>query len=330
MVASKLQYELYQEVFNFCFHNFAESTKSTYRTHRDCYLRFCNFMGLTAIPASSNTVCLYAAFLARSLKFNSIKSYLNTIGVLHKEFGLHDPISDNWHIKSLLTGIKRVKGSTIKQKLPVTVDILKKINGLLNCNISFDASFWAVCLVAFFGLFRKSHPLPTSAAKFNPDSQFTEISFHFCSWGELLVVKWSKTMQFRDRVVSIPLPYITGSPLCPVTAICRALSFTRSAPKCFHAFAYYDPSLPGVSVLTYRAFLFKLRDCLDRLGYDSSDFVGHYFCRDGASLAFQSGVPVEFIKMLGDWKSDSVLLYLTVPLQYRLMSLTMIVKSLTH
>ena len=74
MVASKLQYELYQEIFNFRFHNIAESTKSTYHTHRDSYLRFCNFMGLTAVPASSNTVCLYAAFLARSLKFNSIKS----------------------------------------------------------------------------------------------------------------------------------------------------------------------------------------------------------------------------------------------------------------
>ena len=68
---------------------------------------------------------------------------------MHKEFGLPNPISDNWHVKSLLTGIKRVKGSTIKQQLPITVDILTKIYGLLNCNISFDASFWVVCLVAF-------------------------------------------------------------------------------------------------------------------------------------------------------------------------------------
>ena len=65
------------------------------------------------------------------------------------------------------------------------------------------------------------------------------------SWSALLNVKWSKTIQFRDRVVSIPLPYIIGSSLCPVTAICRALFFTRLAPQCFHAFAYYDPSLPG-------------------------------------------------------------------------------------
>ena len=113
---------------------------------------------------------------------------------MHKEFGLPNPISDNWHIKSLLIGIKQVKGSTIKQKLPITVDILNKIYGLLNCNISFDASFWAVYLVAFFGLFRKSHLLPISTAKFNPDSQFTKSSFQFCSWGALLDVKWNKTI----------------------------------------------------------------------------------------------------------------------------------------
>ena len=40
-----------------------------------------------------------------------------------------------------------------------------------------------------------------------------------------------------------------------------------------------------------------------------------------ASFAFQSGVPVQLIKMLGDWKSDSVLLYLTVPLSIRLQSI---------
>ena len=125
------------------------STKSIYRTHQVFYLKFCNFMGLTAIPASSQTVGLYAVFLARSLKFNSIKSYLNIIGVLHKEFGLPNPISDNWHFKSLLIDIKQVKGSTIKQTLPTTVDILYQIYGLLNCDISFDPSFWTACSVAF-------------------------------------------------------------------------------------------------------------------------------------------------------------------------------------
>ena len=83
--------------------------------------------------------------------------------------GLTNPLLDNWAVKSLLAGIKCVKGNAVKQKLPVTASILLKFYPLLNLSISFDASFWAVCLVAFFGLFGKSQLLPVSANKFNHD-----------------------------------------------------------------------------------------------------------------------------------------------------------------
>ena len=56
-------------------------------------------------------------------------------------------------------------------------------------------------------------------------------------------------------------------------------------------------------------------------------FASHSFRRGGASFAFQSGVPVELIKMLGDRKSDAVLLYLTVPLSIRLQSINMMSKA---
>ncbi|WAR29162.1 hypothetical protein MAR_002730, partial [Mya arenaria] len=35
--------------------------------------------GYPAIPASTQTLCRYAAFLSKSLKFNSIKQYLNIV-----------------------------------------------------------------------------------------------------------------------------------------------------------------------------------------------------------------------------------------------------------
>ena len=61
-------------------------------------------------------------------------------------------------------------------------------------------------------------------------------------------------------------------------------------------------------------------------------YASHSFRGRGEALfAFQSGVPIELIKMLGHWKSDSVLLYLTVPLSIHLQSINMISKSvLSH
>ena len=93
--------------------------------------------------------------------------------------GLPNPLFDNWYHKSLLTGIKRVLGDKVHQKLPITLDILKGIYHTLNVNSSYDASFWAVCLIAFFGMFRKSHLLPISASKFDGNKQFTRSCFKF-------------------------------------------------------------------------------------------------------------------------------------------------------
>ena len=110
-----------------------------------------------------------------------------------QEFGLPNPLLDNWAVKSLLTRVKRVKGNAVKQKLPNTASILLKFYALFNLSISFDSSFWAVCLVAFFDLFRKSHLLTVSGNKFNSDLQFAEGCFKLYTWDALIHVKWSKT-----------------------------------------------------------------------------------------------------------------------------------------
>jgi len=107
--------QLTAEVHNFRTHVFAESTKTTYSTHRNTYLRFCDRMGYCPVPVQTSHLLQYAAYLARSLKPTSIRSYLNIIGILHKELGLPNPLLDNWALKSLLTGINRVKGAPPNQ-----------------------------------------------------------------------------------------------------------------------------------------------------------------------------------------------------------------------
>ena len=140
--------QLEYEVSQYRSHTFADSTKGTYKTHLDCYIKFCLFMGFPSILATTFNTCLYAAFLARSLKASSVRQYIGIIGTLHKEFGLKNPLIDNYFVSSLLKGIKRVKGDSHIQKLPMTIDILSRIYNILNFRSSFDSSFWAICLTA--------------------------------------------------------------------------------------------------------------------------------------------------------------------------------------
>ena len=306
--------ELREEIAHYRTQVFAESTKATYKTHRDTFLRFCLLMGFDPVPLQPGHLLQYVAFLARTLKVPTIKSYLNIVGLLHKEFGLPNPLLDNWPLKALLTGIKRVKGQPPNQKLPITVPLLRRIHSKLKPHSSFDASSWATCLVAFFGLFRKSHLLPTSAKHFNPSKQFTKADFQFHPWGILITMRWSKTIQFRERVVCIPLLQIPGSSLCPVQAVTQAFRFTVQADSNSQAFTWLDQSSLKLRVLTYRAFISKLRETLQSAGIQAAAYAGHSFRRGGASFAYQSGVPLELIKVLGDWRSNAVLLYLTIPL----------------
>ena len=110
---------------------FAESTKATYKTHRNVYLRFCHYMGYTPVPVHPPYLLQYAAVLARSLKPSSIRTYLNIIGILHKEFWLPPPLLNNWPFKSLLIGIKRAVGTPPNQKLPITAEMLLQIHTTL-------------------------------------------------------------------------------------------------------------------------------------------------------------------------------------------------------
>ena len=147
----------------------------------------------------------------------------------------------------------------------------------------------------------------------------------------LIVVVWSKTIQFPERTVHIPIPYIHNSPLCPVCSLKHAMSFTYSAPPLSHAFSYYDLEHLQIRCFTYKQFLSKLRLCLSILGYPPDDYASHSFRRGGGgggSFAFSCGIPIELIKMLGDWKSDAVLLYLTVPLDIRIKASNLIAKSI--
>ena len=117
-----------------------------------------------------------------------MKNYLEMIGLLHKELGLPDLRSDNWFIKSFLTGMK--------QNLPINLDVLKGNFGGINLHINFDASFWAL-FYCFPGTFRKFHLLHLADAKYNPDKQFSRASIQIFAWGAVLK---SNRAKFRECI----------------------------------------------------------------------------------------------------------------------------------
>ena len=88
---------------------------------------FCTQFGYNPVPADPTTLCRYVCFLAKKLKYNSLKQYLNYVRLLHSECGFPNPLENNFKLSQTLKGIRRCFGDAVTQKISVTPDMLKEI-----------------------------------------------------------------------------------------------------------------------------------------------------------------------------------------------------------
>ena len=77
---------------------------------------------------------------ARSMKPTFITQYVSPIELLHKEFDLANPLTDNHFLNSLCGGTDRVRGDSHVQKLPIAVNILFRLFKLINFKSGFQSS----------------------------------------------------------------------------------------------------------------------------------------------------------------------------------------------
>ena len=60
--------------------------------------------------------------------------------------------------------------------------------------------------------------VPHSRAQYDHTRHLARGDVIFSSTEAIILITWSKTIQFRDRVITIRVPFLPGS-LCPVTAL---------------------------------------------------------------------------------------------------------------
>ena len=102
---------------------------------------------------------------------------------------------------------------------------------LLDFSTSLDVVFWAVCLVVFLTFFRKLNLLAPSPACFDRERHFSRHHISFSEGGAVIQVNWSKIIQFRERVLRIPLPVIHNCVLCPSRALWLSLKLSDTSDE---------------------------------------------------------------------------------------------------
>ena len=278
------------------------------------FLRFCSEFGLAPVPASTRTVIRFLIHLSSYCKYSTIINYLSAINVLHRHFGHDVTFQEVFTVKLIVRGLRRVLGDAREQKLPITPEILLRLRPTLTADS--DSGFWAAMLMGFYFFFRKSNLVPKSAKDYDPSKTLLRKNIIVLPWGLVICVTWSKTIQFKERQLLIPVLRLPADhPLCPVQAFERHLRLFPAPPS---SPAFLQSCGDSATPITHATFTTKLRKSLSDTGLKASNYSGHSFRRGGATFAFHCGAPVELISLQGDWSSDAVLLYIAQPLKRRM------------
>ena len=297
---------------------FADGTLKNLKWQWRIFIMFCIYFNFTILPASVECLCLYAQFLSRSLKaVDSVRNYMSGVSTLHLLCEVEYLGKNNIELRLLLRGIARNKPHLVKQAAPLSPHILVKLFPFFDFSKAYDCTMWALLLIAFFTMSRKSNLVVTGAEKFNGSKQLSRSDVLVGDNGLLVTFKWSKTNQFGKRAHVIPIVAIPGSPLCPLQAYSAMLQLCPGCPT-DPAFFQVTPGRAIKKPITYAQLQKCIKDGVSRLGLDPDAFSSHSLRRAGASWAFRSRVPSELIKSHGDWASLAYLRYLDFSLDERL------------
>lgn len=247
------------------------------------------------------------SYLARRLCYSSIRNYLSGLNNHLKDLGCAPIDYENHEIKKCLAGIRRLKGSEVKQAAPLLPLELLRLFLVLHPTPGHTA-VRAAMLLSFRALLRKAHVTCSDTSLKRGD-----LVFH--PWGVMVWVRKSKTNQFRERIHKIPVAEVANRELCAVFWLKRHFD---QCPAPRDAQAFRVPREGHSIPLQYRYYTDVLKSSCRAAGLPPDQFSSHSLRRGGATFLRLCGAPLEEIKERGDWKSDCVRQYLKASVMERL------------
>jgi hypothetical protein len=294
----------------------ASTTQQTYSSGEK---RFINFIQLykrqqleQCLPASESLLTEFVAFLAKTIKYPSIKIYLAAVRHFHIRRGFQLNLNKMLRLQLVLRGVKRSHGQKVRVRLPITIHHLKIFKMLLALPYSqnFDSQMiWAAMTLAFFGFLRLGEL--TCNSKFNPDIHLTRdsIIFHPNIQAKIpqfmtVRIKESKTDPFRlGHTITVGATY---SAVCPVQALQKYILLRPTTPGPLFIKASGKP-------LTKQNLTSETRKLLNLAGLNASNYAGHSYRIGAATTAAEAKLPSWLIKTLGRWSSDCYERYIRTP-----------------
>ena len=260
------------------------------------------------LPITETVQSSFAAYLAQSVTWTTVRSYLSAIRFYQIKAGFPDPsLTPCPRLPYVLNGIhKSSPDCNTLHRLPLTPDHLRSIHATWSkSTVSYDKSMlWAAFCIGFFGFLRSGEFTHTFAAGTESATLLvSDVSIDSRSNPRILTIRLrkSKTDQFF-KGTDIHLGR-TGDILCPVSAM---LSYMAIRPNTKGPLFIFQDGTP----LSRQQLINHLRKALSQAGICPSGYSGHSFRIGAATTAAAIGMSDSTIKSLGRWKSTAVTSYI--------------------
>eukprot|EP00775_Hariotina_reticulata_P015336 gene15336-biopygen14581 len=136
----------------------AASTRKKYDQFELYWVRFLLVFGLLSfvVAPTEQVLCLYVAFLARSVSFGGVKNYMQGLQRFLLDRGWDGHFSKFWGLQQALSGLRRL-AKPVTRKLPVTPYVLLAVLRCLDLSSSWEVMVFTAMLVAFGAFLRKAN-----------------------------------------------------------------------------------------------------------------------------------------------------------------------------
>ena len=304
-------------VYHYFGASLASNTHRAYGVGQNHFITFCLLQGIIGpssplLPASEITLIYFAAHLAKTICYNTIKLYLFAVQDLHRQHNFPLKLSKMYRLQKVLTGIKRSQTPPKLNRYPITIQILDSIYNYFQPPQSFNVDhimLWAAFTLAFFGFLRASE-FTCNSSSFDPTVHLClrDITFipNIESPNHMLVsIKQSKTDPFR-KGCTLTIARST-------TSICSVMAMRDYLLQCKPAATGPLFTFANGKWLSRASLTKELRSALQSCGLTADHYFTHSFRIGAATTAAAAGVPSWLIKVLGRWSSDCYERYIRTP-----------------
>jgi site-specific recombinase XerD len=266
----------------------APSTRKAYGTDFRLFKAYCQGKGVSALPASPETVAAYLAAEAKTAKPSTIGRRVAAIRYAHKLAGIAPLPTDAEGVKATVRGIRRTLGAAKNKKAPALAGKVKAMVATAPDGLT-GLRDRALLLLGFSGAFRRSELVALNVADISEDQD-----------GLRVAIRRGKTDQEgAGRTIGIP----RGEVACPV----RALRAWLEAAG-IEAGPMFRPIDKAGNVrssrLTCRSVASIVKAYAGRAGFDAKTFSGHSLRAGFLTSAAAKGASI--FKMLDQSGQKSV------------------------